>query len=530
MADHEAHRMRALLDLNARVDDLVEDALQSRLSLGEAMITVLPALCEAVGARGAFLRSFSEDLALQSYVWPPDFVLPDGDEILARTGPERREEVVATIGGEIVVAQPLDVAGEWFGCAGVVLPAGAPNATDTKFVAEALNITCEELDNFLYSIRSAREKHRVMMELGNALRHRVLGEGLRQAVEVLSRAISLDRLLLVCVAQEGNSQNIHVQAFDQGLPVVDTMGANAPHPEEAAILEEARACLRSNDRALQLRLGLGNSREEVLINGVTQSAVVGKVLVTSRSGSFNTYDRELLAGFGGFIRQRIVDFNKEWRTMARSFRPDDVTRLLQEDNYIEHYLTPREAEVAMLYVDIAGFTRLSEQVLKTPNAVATLVEAWSREAVQIVWNHTGVFDKMVGDCVIALFGPPFYDTTPGQRLLSAIRCAIDIREMTRKLPERPEFAMLRESGLAVTTGANLAPLFVGQFGPNDNFTGFSSGMNNTARLQGCADRNEIVVMVDSIARLPEGHGLTFGEERSTKVKNVAEPIRFRPVG
>jgi class 3 adenylate cyclase len=70
---------------------------------------------------------------------------------------------------------------------------------------------------------------------------------------------------------------------------------------------------------------------------------------------------------------------------------------------------------------------------------------------------------------------------------------------------------------------------VGCFGPNDNFTGFSSGMNNTARLQGCATRDEILVMSDPIAELPDGHGFAFGEDRTAKVKNVAEPIRFRPL-
>src|SRR5262249_35841591 len=214
---------------------------------------------------------------------------------------------------------------------------------------------------------------------------------------------------------------------------------------------------------------------------------------TSRTAGFNTYDRELLAGFAGFVRQRVVDFNKEWRTLARSFRPEDVARLLLQPDYAKRYLAPREAEVAILYVDIAGFTALSERVLKSPAAVAELVETWSRDSVALVWKNGGVFDKMVGDCVIALFGPPFYEVHPAGRLTAALRCAWEIRAMTRALPARAGFEHLREAGLGVSTGVNLAPLFVGQFGPNDNFTGFSSGMNNTARLQGCATRDEILV-------------------------------------
>src|SRR5205823_5664654 len=156
------------------------------------------------------------------------------------------------------------------------------------------------------------------------------------------------------------------------------------------------------------------AREEVLINGISEAVIVGKILATSRQGEFNLYDRELLAAFSSFIRQRIVDFDKEWRNLACAFRQEDVARLLQSEDYGRRFLAPREREVAIVYADLSGFTRLSEQVLKTPSAVADLVEAWSRDAVDRVWAHHAVFDKMVGDCVIALFGPPFFDCPPEQ--------------------------------------------------------------------------------------------------------------------
>ncbi|CAN5551914.1 hypothetical protein BH09MYX1_BH09MYX1_23990 [soil metagenome] len=165
--------------------------------------------------------------------------------------------------------------------------------------------------------------------------------------------------------------------------------------------------------------------------------------------------------------------------------------------------------------------------MKTPSAVAKLVEEWGGEAVNLVWKHGGVFDKMVGDCVIALFGPPFYEDTHGERLARAMDCAKDIRAMTEAFPQREGFEALRAAGLNVSTGCNLAPLFVGTFGPNSNFTGFSAGMNNTARLQGCATKGRILVMDDGLPTLPAGHTYSFGEIETAQVKNVAQPLRFR---
>ena len=528
MATHpDPVHLQALLDMHRVVDDIVEEGLVHRRNLAEVMDRLLPVVCAEIGAKGAFVASYGEDLALRMFASPADLPLfqrPEHEDTLVRTGSERREIVVARLDDELIVAQPLDVAGEWFGAAGFVF--SADEARPSEHLVELLGMMCEELDNYLYAIHASREKHHITMELGVALRHRVLGEGVRQAIAILERAVPLDRVLLVYVAEEDTESTLHVQLYEHGALRVDTMMGICDIDVDV-LCREGSDYLHGRSYLLLERFGFVDAREELLINGVTKRVVVGKMLVTSKNGAFNTYDRELLGTFAGFIRQRVVDFNKEWRRLAASFRPIDVARLLQSDDYEQRFLEPREEEIAMLYVDIAGFTRLSETVLRSPSAVAQLVEGWSKDAVNLVWSHGGVFDKMVGDCVIALFGPPFYATTPGERLAAALRCAAAIRNMTRALPERPEFEKLRAEGLGVATGVNLAPLFVGTFGPNNNFTGFSSGMNNTARLQGCAVRDEILVMADAIARLPPGSEFCFGEERHAAVKNVAVPLRFR---
>jgi class 3 adenylate cyclase len=519
--------IRDLYELRNVVDELIEEGLMHRWSISEVMAALLPRVGTRLGATAAFVETYGEDLSIHVFGWTADppraLEIPRKDEIWAATGDDRREPVTLTHPGGIVVAQPLDVAGAWFGRAGVI---GA-DALEANALQEGLHAVCEVLDNYLFTIRAMREKHVVMMQLGNALRHRVLGEGVKQAVKVLAEAIPMDRMVIVYVAEENAAKTLHVQLFEGAACSVDTLASD--HQTHAPLRLLGREYLSGESTRLLEELGVTAAQEEVLINGITKSVVVGKVVVTSKHGVFNTYDRELLAAFAGFVRQRVVDFNKEWRSLAASFRPDDVARLLQSDDYERRFLAPREEQVAILYVDISGFTRISETILKTPARVADLVETWSHEAVEILWHHGGVFDKMVGDCIIALFGPPFYDEAPGERLVRAIRCAIDIREMTQKLPQRVGFEILKGAGLGVSTGVNLAPLFVGQFGPNSNFTGFSSGMNNTARLQGCASRDEILVMEDALGSLPAGHPFRFGEPRSAPVKNVAEPLQFRAV-
>ena len=370
------------LRFSAMLDEILEDCLQERRTVADMLSRVLPVLIEKTGAQGAFVRTFADDLGLATFAWPEGFEAPELAQVLERTNAQAREELALHTPGGLVIARPLDVAGEWFGHAGLVVDPSGPAAKDPGRLRDLLTVFCEQIDNLLFMVRAAREKHRLTMQLGEALRHRVLGEGLRQAVKVLSAAVPLRRLLLVCVAEEGRSSNLHVQVFEQGAVMVDTMGGHPRHPEEPTILDEARAYLDTGDPALLRRFEFEGALENVLINGITQSSLVGKLVATARNGVFNTYDRELLAAFASYIRQRVVDFNKEWRTLAVSFPPRDVTRLLQVDNYARRYLEPREAEVAILYADIAGFTRLSEQVLQSPAKVAELVEVWSRDAVE----------------------------------------------------------------------------------------------------------------------------------------------------
>ena len=86
-------------------------------------------------------------------------------------------------------------------------------------------------------------------------------------------------------------------------------------------------------------------------------------------------------------------------------------------------------------------------------------------------------------------------------------------------------------GLGVATGVNFGRTMVGTFGPNHAFTAFGREMNNTARLQGVATFQEIVVMKSARDVLaanahPLDKELAWGAVREATVKNVKEPLRF----
>jgi class 3 adenylate cyclase len=99
----------------------------------------------------------------------------------------------------------------------------------------------------------------------------------------------------------------------------------------------------------------------------------------------------------------------------------------------------------------------------------------------------------------------------------------------------PEVSRLSEilqvPGLGVAIGVNLTPSFCGLFGPNRNYTSFSTGMNQTARLQSLGSFRETLVMDSAMKAIqnstdPDLRALQFGPLVETPVKNVAQPLRY----
>jgi class 3 adenylate cyclase len=124
---------------------------------------------------------------------------------------------------------------------------------------------------------------------------------------------------------------------------------------------------------------------------------------------------------------------------------------------------------------------------------------------------------------------PFFEMSPKEACTRAADAARRIRELTAAFNDGVEIPALSgiEPPVGVATGLNFGSLFVGRVGPNENYTGFGSAMNNAARLQGLARRDEILCMSSFVTAIAEPE--SFGEERSTQVKNVAEPLRYRPL-
>lgn len=416
---------------------------------------------------------------------------------------------------------------------GLLFEGDRTGAHEAARLLRMLDTIAEELDSVLMMVHTASEKHQIILQVNELLSNPVFESGMDQAVRAMAERVHLPGLLLV-FRDAVDSDVLHYRSYVRGR--LEYESSERPWKDlDAAIASWGGELIAREDRRLREVIGSHRSVEALLITGASQARPLGKILVWSDADGFSAFSIDLIRVLASTLSQRLMDYNRERIHLSQFFSNRVIDELLQDPNYAARYLSPRDEEVGILFADINGFTRICEQVLESPARIGRFVDRWSDGVVDLLWEHGGVFDKMVGDCVIGLFGPPFFRTSRVERAESAVRAALAIQAFTRKISdELPEVERIREvlgtEGLGVAIGINLAPSYCGLFGPNQMYTAFSTGMNQTARLQALGSFREVLVM-DSVRKALEHsrdeslRQLRYGPLTETPVKNVSQPLR-----
>lgn len=169
------------------------------------------------------------------------------------------------------------------------------------------------------------------------------------------------------------------------------------------------------------------------------------------------------------------------------------------------------AEAGVLFADIRGFTRLSEQ--RNPEEVSALLRRFYASAESVLFPEA-IVDKLIGDEVMALYLPMY-----GRFEEAAPVMLEHARGLLRAVGyggEEPPFA---EVGI----GLDYGEAFVGNVGQSslNDFTAIGDVVNVASRLQGQAGGGEIVASARLVERLDEAPP---GERIELKLKGKAEPV------
>ncbi len=202
------------------------------------------------------------------------------------------------------------------------------------------------------------------------------------------------------------------------------------------------------------------------------------------------------------------------------FVPEAVKRLLdQNPNATE--LEKKNVEVSVLFLDIVGYTRLSEQL--EPRKLNQLVQTYFSSFLEIIQRQHGDINETAGDGLMVIFQA---QPTAGDPALNATRAAFAIRQRTEQLNEEyggvfPPIQL----HMGINTGEALvgATKLGGAGAQRWTFTATGPVTNVAARFAGSAQGGEIVVGPTTAERIRQQFVLESLGEKT--FKNVSQPIR-----
>lgn len=208
------------------------------------------------------------------------------------------------------------------------------------------------------------------------------------------------------------------------------------------------------------------------------------------------------------------------KLFGRYLSPNIARQLLKNPELVQ--FGGHKKVLTILESDIRGFTTLSEQL--APEQVTLLLNEYFTAMTRILFEHDGTLDKFIGDAMLAFFGDPV--DLPDQAA-RGVACAVAMQEGAAALRERSRREGKPELRIGVAVHAG--PVVVGNHGSLTNFdyTVIGDTVNLTARLQGLAQEDDVIVTKVTALRVPEFHTLyDVRELEPVRVKGKSEPIEI----
>lgn len=165
--------------------------------------------------------------------------------------------------------------------------------------------------------------------------------------------------------------------------------------------------------------------------------------------------------------------------------PQVVNEIVKNGGY-ELKLGGENRDIAVLFVDIRGFTPLSESL--EPEQVVDVLNSYLELTTSCIFKHGGTLDKFVGDATMAVFNAPF---DLDDYIFRAVLTAWDIVKGSEKIDEECMRLCGKHVGFGV--GVNCGPAVVGNIGCDFrmDYTAIGDTVNTAARLEANAPKGTV---------------------------------------
>ena len=195
-----------------------------------------------------------------------------------------------------------------------------------------------------------------------------------------------------------------------------------------------------------------------------------------------------------FLAQIIQGYLTEIRRRRRvvgvfkQYVAPQVVDKISKDKDFELVLGGENRHVAVLFVDIRGFTPMSESM--QPEEVVEILNEYLSLTTKSIFDNGGTLDKFVGDATMAVFNAPF---ELDDYIFRAVCTAWDMRAGADALAEK--FEKRYKKRVAFGIGVNCGDAVVGNIGCEFrmDYTAIGDTVNTAARLESSAEPGQILI-------------------------------------
>jgi adenylate cyclase len=175
------------------------------------------------------------------------------------------------------------------------------------------------------------------------------------------------------------------------------------------------------------------------------------------------------------------------KAFSKYVAPQVVEEIAKDGTY-ELKLGGENRDVAVMFVDIRGFTTLSESL--EPEQVVDILNDYLALTTRCIFRHGGTLDKFVGDATMAVFNSPF-DTE--DYIYKAVITAWDIVAGGNKIEKEFVERYNKHDGFGI--GVNCGPAVVGNIGCDFrlDYTAIGDTVNTAARLEANAPKGTVYI-------------------------------------
>jgi adenylate cyclase len=198
------------------------------------------------------------------------------------------------------------------------------------------------------------------------------------------------------------------------------------------------------------------------------------------------------AGIDGFLtkpfdnielRAKVREYNVKKR--LKQFVSEQIIIELQRDGRM---MAPRRQSVSVLFIDIRGFSGLSETM--SPEELSGMLNFhFFTPLDNIIYEFNGTLDKHIGDSIMGVFGAPVsYGDDAVRAVSSALKMLDEIRTINEKLNQKGRNISV---GIGIGTGEVMAGIFGSS--RKKEYTIFGLPVVVAARLEQIARPGQILI-------------------------------------